>query len=361
MDEYKQSIYMQWAKTSSVAKYNLATSGTANYSIKDLNIEIDDLEINGPTIYGYEPLQKTLGAKCAVDPDCVAAAIGTSMANHLVMAGLLEPGDEVLIEHPTYEPILAVAKYLRASIKRFSREFHEGFRIQPDRIREHITSQTKLIVMTNLHNPSGVLTDQKTLTEVGAIAKEAGANVLVDEVYLECTFPAPGVRYSAFHLGNEFITTNSLTKAYGLSGLRCGWILAQPSFIRKFWRLNDLFSSTPAHPAELLSVIALKNLPHIAERSKKLLETNRTLVEQIVDKVNYFLEMVWPEFGTIFFPRLKEGSAEEFVKILRQKYDTSVVPGSFFEMPDHFRFGIGGATDNVRQGLENLRKALESS
>ena len=349
---------MHWAKTSRQAKFNLAISGVVHYPLKDLEITIDDLEISGPTFYGYEPLQKALAEKSGVDPDCVAAAIGTSMANHLVLSTLLEPGDEVLIEQPAYEPLVAVARYLKATIKRFRREFDDGFQVNPEIIRKQITSRTKLIVFTNLHNPSGVRTGNQTLREVGLIAKEVGAKVLVDEVYLECAFPQSGEKISAFHLGNEFITTSSLTKAYGLSGLRCGWILAEPELVRRIWLMNDLFSATPPHTSELLSVIALNKLPQIAERAKSLLQTNRRLLLELVDSVNYFLQTVIPELGTIVFPRIKSMDPEKFIKTLRDMYDTSVVPGSFFDMPEHFRLGIGGPTENVSSGLENLKKAI---
>ncbi|MGH9857949.1 MAG: pyridoxal phosphate-dependent aminotransferase [Acidobacteriota bacterium] len=359
MERNKQSSYMQWAKTASQAKYNLASSGVMHYPLKDLGVSIEELEISGPTIYGYEPLKKALADKCGVAEDCIATAVGTSMANHLVLAGLLEEGDEVLIEQPTYEPLLAVARYLKASIRRFPREFDQGFRIVPDEIRKCMTSKTKLIVITNLHNPTGVLTDHETMREVSEIAKESAAKVLVDEVYLECLYPEAGNKLSAFHLGNHFVTTSSLTKAYGLSGLRCGWILAKPDLIRKFQYLNDLFYATPPHSAELLSVIALQELPQISERGKHLLDTNRALFEKILDSVNYFLDLVNPQYGTIIFPRLRSGNIDRLNELLRTEYDTSVVPGSFFEAPDHFRIGLGGASENLQQGLKNLTMALK--
>ena len=349
---------MHWAKLKSQAKYSLSASGVLDYPLRELGVSIEDLEINGVTIYGYEPLQRALAEKSGVDTNCVAAATGTSMANHLVMATVLNPGDEVLIESPTYEPILAVARYLRAQIKRFNRDSADGFQIDPNKIREQLSSKTKLIVLTNLHNPSGVLTSQQTLRQVGELAKAVGARVLVDEVYLECTFPVSGSNYSAFHLGNDFVTTNSLTKAYGLSGLRCGWILAEPELIAQMWRLNDLFSATPPHIPELLSVIALKKLPQIARRAQDLLSTNRAILEQTLRTVNNAVEVVWPDYGTIVFPRLKHGNAAEFARVLRERYETSVVPGSFFEYPDHFRVGIGGVTQEVEKGLGNLSKAL---
>jgi hypothetical protein len=92
-----------------------------SYPLAELHVSAQDLEINGPTVYGYAPLQERLARKCGVTPDCVVAAAGTSMANHLAMATLLEPGDDVLIEQPTYGPVLEVASYLQASILRFER------------------------------------------------------------------------------------------------------------------------------------------------------------------------------------------------------------------------------------------------
>lgn len=350
------SEYIEWAKTRSQARFNLATSGVAHYPLKELSVTLDDIELSGPSWYGYEPLLNALAAKCQVAPDCLVAAIGASQANHLAMATMIEPGDEVLIEQPVYDPVLALAYYLGARVKRFRRRFENGFRIEPEEIERNVTPRTRLIVITNLHNPSGALTDEAALQQIGEIARRVGARVLVDEVYLEMLFErAPR---SAFHRGREFIVTNSLTKVYGLSGLRCGWILAEPELARRIWRLNDLFCNIPAHPAERLSVIALERLDKIAARARALLETNRALLNRFFDSRDD-LEIVRPEFGTVAFPRLKRGNVDELCTLLRDKYDTTVVPGKFFEMPDHFRIGIGGDSDALRAGLDRLGAALD--
>jgi aspartate/methionine/tyrosine aminotransferase len=349
------SPYMEFAKLNTTSRYNLATSGVMNYPLTALPVRLQDLEINGPTIYGYGPLQERLARKSDVSADCVVAATGTSMANHLAMAATFEPGDEVLIEEPTYELLLSTARYLAASIRRFPRRFEEDFRVDPYAVEKAITSRTRLVVLTNLHNPSGALTDSETLAAVGEIARKAGARVLVDEVYLESLFDA-GTR-SAFHLGDHFVTTNSLTKAYGLSGLRCGWILAEPALAKRIWRLNDLFAATPAHPAELLSVIALDHLQDIAVRSRTLLDANRKLLYAFLD-IQPRLKCFRPAFGTVAFPSLSTGSVDKFCDFLRERYDTCVVPGRFFEMPQHFRIGIGGSTEITSEGLKRLSFAL---
>src|SRR5262245_22126699 len=185
--EARGSAYMNWAKTSSGARYNLATSGLANLSLRELQVSLDDLEITDGG-YGYAPLKQAISARYRVATDSIVTAAGTSFANHLALAALLEPGDEVLMEQPVYEPVLAAARYLGAEVRRFQRSFVAGFRIQPEEVERHLGPRTKLIVVTNLHNPSGVLTDQATMKQLGELARSVNARVLVDEVYLETLF-----------------------------------------------------------------------------------------------------------------------------------------------------------------------------
>ncbi len=350
------SPYMEYAKLRSGAKYNLATSGVMNYPLAELPVSIEDLEINGPTIYGYAPLQERIARYNQVSPDCVMAAAGTSLANHLAMAATFEPGDEVLIEHPTYELLESTALYLGAKLRRFERRFEDGFRIDPAAVERQITSQTRLIILTNLHNPSGTYADEATVRAVGDIARKSGARVLVDEVYLEAFYghrPRP-----AFHLGEQFLVTSSLTKAFGLSGLRCGWVLASPELAERMWRINDLYAATPAHLAELLSVVAFDHLDKVAARADRLLAANRGLMDTFLSS-RPDLEFVRPEEGTIVFPRMRSGDTNEFLDLLRVKYETSVAPGRYFDMPQHFRIGIGGDTEMTRVALERVGFALD--
>jgi len=351
-----RSTYLEWAKLRSHAKFNLATSGIDGYPLAELPVKIDDLEISAAGSYGYPPLQERVAKKNGVPPECVVAANGTSMANHLAMAALLEPGDEVLIEQPTYEPLLTVADYLGAKVRRFPRRFEDGFQIDPREIERHMTPHTRLIVITNLHNPSGARTPDAKLRLAGEIAQSRGAQVLVDEVYLDACFD-PSAR-SAFHLGPNFIVTSSLTKAFGLSGLRCGWILAAAPLAEQMWRLNDLYGVIPAYVAELLSVIAFDHLTEIADYARKRLETNRPLLQHFLNSRKDLLA-IRADAGTISFPSIVAGRVDAFCQLLREKYDTSVVPGRLFEMPDHFRIGIGGKPEMLAEGLKRVGQALD--
>ena len=350
------SPYMQFAKLRSDAKFNLASSGIMSYPLSELPVKSDDLEINGPTLYGYAPLQERLARRSGVSTDCVVTAAGTSMANHLALAATLEPGEEALVEYPTYELLPTTIEYLGASVRYFHRRMENGFSVDPEEVERRITPGTRLVVLTNLHNPTGAYIDEATLRSVGEIAKRNGARVLVDEVYLEAMYeqrPRP-----AIHLGDQFVVTSSLTKAFGLSGLRCGWVLANPELAQRMWHINDLYGVNGAHPADLLSVIALDNLDRIAARGKKLLDTNRPALDRFLQSRND-ITCVRPQFGTVAFPKLGRPSVDVLDRLLREKYETSVVPGKYFDMPEHFRIGIGGDPEMIRLGLERLAEALD--
>jgi hypothetical protein len=346
---------MWWAKIRSHATYNLSNSGMVGYSLADLPVKIEDLEINGQTFYGYEPLQEAIARKCDVGAECVVATNGASLGNYLALAATCAPGDEVLIEQPTYELFADSARFIGAEVKRFARSFENDFLIDPKDIEREVSDRTRLIVLTNLHNPSSALVNQETLKAIGAIARRVGARVLVGEIYLDALFEdAPR---SAFHLGPEFMVTNSLTKIYGLSGLRCGWILAEPELAQKIWRLNDLVANIPAHVAERLSVIALGHLDQIRERSRKILKTNHDLYHQFLQAQPH-LEAPDFRFGTVSFPRLLGNPVQKLTSLLRQKYDTTVVPGAFFGSPEHFRIGLACHVEMFSEGLQRLASAL---
>jgi aspartate/methionine/tyrosine aminotransferase len=355
--------YLEWAKTRSMATFSLATSGVLPLPWAELGATAADLELTGDPCYGYPPLQQALAARTGAPETCVVAALGTSQANHLAMAAVLEPGDEVVIEQPGYEPLLAVASRLGARVRTFERTARDRFAVDPERVRAVVTARTRLIVVTRLHNPSGAPVSDETLQALGAIARGSGARVLVDEVYREMEWvegacAGPGPR-PAFLLGEEFITTSSLTKAYGLGGLRCGWALAAPALARRMWWLLDLTIGCAAHPAERLAVIALANLERIGRRARAILLANRPRLASFLESRDD-LETVMPPCGTIVFPRWQGGDVEPLCAVLRERWQTTIVPGRYFGAPEHFRLGIGGDPAVVASGLDRLARALDA-
>jgi hypothetical protein len=349
--------YMAWAKSRPHVRLDLALSNVLACSAGDLEGAAASLDFSGRNDNGFPPLLDAIAARYGVSPERVATAIGTSGANFLVALALVAPGDDVLVEGPAYDPLLAIPRALGANVVRFARRFEDGFAIDPDAVRRAMTRATKLIVLTHPHNPSGGLTPDEDLAAVAGVAAERGAFVLVDEVYLDAARGC-GARPAA-RLADNLISTNSLTKSYGLAPLRCGWAIAAPSVAERIRRARDVVDGTGSIPAERLSVIAFNQLERLAARARAILEPNVATLRAFLDATPELQGFV--QHGTVAFPRLTaDGDAAAFADRLAREHHTAVVPGGFFEAPSHFRVGIGVDPDVLAQGLSAISATLRS-
>lgn len=349
-----KSDYMHWAKFKPPVRFALTGSEVPHVHLASLGIDIADLELDGASHPRYQPLRERIAARYGVTVGQVVAADGASMVNFLAMATLISPGDEVLVEHPTYELLLGAASFLGANIKRFERKAADAFRLDPAAVEAMVTSATRLIVLTNLHNPTSNLAGEAELVAIGEMAARVGAHVLIDEVYLDTA----GHR-SSVHLGPQFVATNSLTKSYGLSGLRCGWILAEAELAERMWRLNDLFGVNQAHQAERLACIAFDRIDEVIGDVPAMLQHNREIFNAFVARRND-LECAPAEHGITAFPRWAGGDTQLLDDHLRGRYDASVVPGRWFEMPNHFRVGFGLPTGEFEEAVSRLEGGLDN-
>ena len=348
---------MEWAKTRAHAAVDLAGSNILACSLDDLPGAREAVALSGDNDNGYAPLVDAIADRYGVAPAQVTTAGGTAGANFFALAALLEPGDEVLVEQPGYDPLPGAARMLGATTARFERRFEDGYALDPDRVRRAITPRTKAIVVTSPHNPTGVMADGAALDEVGRIAERAGARVIVDEVYRDATGDtAP----PAASRGDVFITTNSLTKSYGLSSLRAGWVIASEPVTYRVRRARDVVDGTGSIVAERLAVVAFAHLDALLARARALLVGNKALADQFLASR---AELEWvPSSATVVFPRLR-GIADvgPFVDRVMRDHRTALGPGRFFDAPGHFRLGYGGNTDTVRQGLAHVASALDAS
>lgn len=356
VDRTMGSPYMHWAKNHQAARYTLAISGIKPLALAALGATWDDIALDGAQGYGLPELRAALAAKSGVSSDRIVLGTGTSGANHLAFAALLAPGDEVVMEHPVYEPMEMLVRHLGAAIRYFPRRPENGFRIDPADVAAAVTPKTKLVVLSNLHNPSSMATDEATLRAVGAIAEQAGARVVVDEVYLDAAFDLDPP--SAGRLGDVFVVTTSLTKVFGLGGLRCGWIVAEPALAQRMWHLKNLFGVDEVHLAGRLALCALRKSAEILARSRSILDANRAVWDSFLDGRND-LAVERARFGTTAFPRVLSGDADALCALLRERYETSLVPGRFFGAPEHVRVGLCGDPGAFREGVARLGRALD--
>jgi hypothetical protein len=351
----KGSVYMRWAKEHAAARYNLANSGILGCETRDLEIGPDDILVNGPNRDGYPPVLEAIGSLYGVEPERVVPAEGTSGANFLAFAGLIDPGDEVLVEQPTYEPLLAALELVGARVRRFARRFEDGWRIDLDSLRSQMSDRVKLVVITNPHNPSGVFLPPDEIAAAG----EGGAYVLVDEVYRDILGILGGdAPPSHVHLGPRFLATSSLTKSYGLSGLRCGWVLASPDVADRLRRVRDCLGAVGSVPSDGLALAALRQLPRLAERTRSLLEPNQRQIREFLAEHADLLDCVLPPRTMMVFPRLRREEDSQPLHDRLRRLETSIVPGRFFESPRHFRLGFAVRPEDVAAGLRHLSAAL---
>lgn len=358
---FPQLEYIRWAKALSPAKINLARSGIDACPASMLRLTASDLVTTLPVKYGYAPLRDAIARRYGVTAEQVfTVSGGTSFANWIACAAALDGaprGSEVVVERPAYEPLRKIPEALGYRVRRLERRFNDGYAIDLDRFQSIVTPRTRLAIVTNFHNPSGARIDADTLSRMAAIMARVNGVLLVDEVYLECVFR--NRPQSCVHAGPNVVTTNSLTKAYGLDGLRAGWILGPAPLVRRAGTINDIMTNNGVAPGERMALAAFRHRRDIDRRAHALLDPNLDLLRAFFAREPRLQAFV-PDGGNVAFPRLPRGTGGDvFAAHLLERYSTLVVPGRFFEAPRHVRISFGTHTATVARGLANISRALD--
>ena len=352
-----RSPYMEWAKSRPRPRIDLAGSNLEACSLDDLHGARDALDLAGSSPDGYPPLLEAIAAHSGVTADRVATAVGCTGANFLAAASVLDAGAEVLVERPNYDPLVALVEMLGARPRFFERRAGEDFALDPSAVERALSPATRLLVVSNPHNPSGVLAPTETIAALGRLAERRGFVVIVDEVYRDTIFedrPPP-----AATLSPAIISTNSLTKAYGLAALRCGWTLASPELTSRIRRARDVVDVSGPLPAERLAALAFSQIDRLGQRARRIIETNRPLLRGVIAAHPELA--VAPPAATLAFPRFRDGrDAGPFVRELFEKDGVALVPGRFFGMPSHFRISSGGSPAAYREGIAALSRRLSA-
>jgi len=339
------------------APYDLASSGIPLVRWSDVGAALPDDDDFG----AYARFREAIAQYNDVPVADVVPTLGTSQALFLAYAATLSPGDEVLVEHPGYEPLVRAAEGLGATVRTYERRADEGFRVEPERVAAAIGPRTRAIVVTNLHNPTGVRVPDATLRELALVAEARGAYLVVDEVYAPFDdLPEDGVfRHSARKLGANVVAVSSLTKCYGLGMYRLGWLLGPPEIVE---RAEAAVVSTCGHlplAHAARGAAALANIGRLAVRAKSLLAGKRAVVDAWARALP---NARWscPEsglFGLVTLPA--EGDITPRIERWVTEHGVLVGAGAFFGIPNGFR--LSWATlrgEELEAGLERLRRLV---
>jgi len=349
--------YMTWAKHNAKAPLDLTGSNLLPCTLDELPGAREAMALYGRNDDGWPPLVEAIGQRYGVPIDRVATASGASGANFLALASVLRPGDTALVEWPGYDPHIGTARFLGAKVNTFERGWDRGFALDPEAVEASLTPDTRAIVLTNLHNPSGVYADAETLAAVGEVARSVGAKVIVDEVYLDALENVE--RSPAATRDDVFISTNSLTKSYGLAGIRVGWMIADPETTERALRVRDIVDAVGAIPAETIGAFAFERLDELLDRARRVLEPGAALFRDFVEARGE-LEWIEPLGGSVGFPRISGvDSADAFVTFAEREHGVGVTPGGHFGEPAHFRVAVAGPFDMLERGLQALGAALD--
>lgn len=356
---------MRWAKALNLEEgiHNLAQSGIYDFlSAEDLGLDKLELHIHDKHCDGLPALKEAIGSRYGVDAGSVLTAEGSSLANFLILAAWVGPGDQVLLEDPCYEPLDAVLESLDARITKVPVDGKEGHQALLSAFRSGKRGRYRAVVITNPHNPTGVVLAEDLLSELAAACDEQGAILLVDEVYRELQMEEPPG--CAAHLGPSVVSTSSLTKSFGLGALRCGWAIGPRNLIDRANQLNDNLGVH--HPPLIESFGAQligdeQRMESWRKRIADRLQTNRAALKSFLNDQTGFTGRS-PTSGLVFFPRW-EGSkafpdADTLCRLAMEQARVAIVPGRFFSRPEHVRIGVGGPEDAVASALDALAQFI---
>jgi len=343
------------------ATYNLAYSNIHGLTLEEYqrycgySLPKDfDLGIN--EAHGTKELIQTLSKIYQCLEENIVTTTGTSEANYLVFSSLLGPGDEFIIEQPSYQPMWLTLEMLGGTRVPWPRRFENKYHLEIETLEPLLTNKTKLIVLTNLHNPSGVWTDRRTMESVAKIAQDHGCYVVVDEIYLDGGFK----RYpSSFGLP-RVIVTSSTTKVYGLGGLHTGWIVAPAEIAAEFQRRKAHTTGASSFVSEVMTSHALGAAREkLIARFQSRAEKNIGLLRKWIREHHDVLDWVEPDGGIVCFPRYHlTMPSVPLCKRLLDEAGVLVNPGAFFNEDGHFRVSYGIESEAFERALGALAEAL---
>ena len=342
--------------------YDIGESAVKTLTVKDLDIDLDKVLLR----YGYHTGHPNLRDAIArqypgLSGDNVVVTTGASEANFVVISALVKPGDHVIVEHPNYPSLYEVPRSLGCDVSLYTLRFENRFRPDLDELERKITPQTKLVSLTHPNNPTGAMISEEDLRKIIELVESYNTFLLFDETYRHMASDE-NILPPAASLSSNVISIASMSKCYGLPGIRTGWLATKNPFILdSAVAIREQLSISNNSISEEIALSVLRRKDKFLTDARSRIESNRELVADWMSQQSD-VEYIPPEVGVVCFPRIKKHihvNPEEVYRHLAEKYRTFVVPGRCFEMDErHFRIGFGADPGEIEKGLANLNQTL---
>jgi len=345
---------------------DIGSSGVENISLGDLRAitgldqeTLDLVTFNDSPSCGADGLRKAIAERWGDgNPERVMATHGSSEAIFLIMNALLQEGDEVIILDPCYHSLSRLAESTGCRIRSWKLSFEQGYKADFDELRELVNPRTRMIVVNFPHNPTGTSITAEEQAELIRLAGSVGAYLVWDAAFADLTHgtaPLP----DATLLYERAISLGTLSKAYGLAGLRVGWCFASPDLLARFYHLRDYTTLYLSPLVELLAQRAIENGDSILNMRLPQVRANLRILGEWMAQHENIAEWVPPRGGVTAFIRLPHiADTDELCHSLAKDFGVLLVPGSCFYQPQHVRLGFGGPTSEFKEGLSRLSEAL---
>lgn len=346
-------------------KYNLTESSFRDARLGDLGLDLTKLVLCYGDHYGLRPLRELLSAEYGTTPDEVLVTVGAAHALFLISTSLLERDDHLLVMRPNYATNIETPRAIGAKIDFYELTFESGYRLDVEKFAAMIRPETKLVSITTPHNPTGVVIPEADLRKLIEITGEKGCTLLVDETYRDMAFGE--LPPFAATLAPHVVSVCSLSKTYGLPGIRIGWLVStDPKRMETFLAAKEQSVIAGSVVDETIAYEYLRNRAKHFPVIRAKIRLHHEILEKFYASEPR-LERIPTEGGVVSFPRIRHGagldapeSVERFYEILNKKYGTFVGPGHWFEQDRRsMRIGFGWpTTEELRQGLANITRAL---
>jgi aspartate/methionine/tyrosine aminotransferase len=349
--------------------YNLSESGVHPLTLKELLSaeEIQDLtgvELGYTQTNGTPPLRQQIARLYpGLDPEDIMVTAGSSEANFLLMWSLIEPGDKVVFELPNYLQMWGLTRAFGARVEPLWLKEELGWQPDPAEIDRVITPGTKLVILTNPNNPTGSILKPGIRQQIIERVKEVGAWLIADEVYRGAE--RNGEETPSFYGQIEKVAVvGGLSKAYGLPGLRLGWLAGPAELVQKVWTYHDYTTISVSALTDHLATRALEPTRRLQllNRTRNIIKTNLPILEKWLQSFDGLFNYQPPQAGAILFTAYKSkiNSTQLVEKLLKEK-NVLLVPGDHFELDHHLRLGYGSPPDYLQTALDRITEFLKES